>query len=767
MVHNFMDRTVTLHDLSALANGQTVAPPAPVVLNCVSVEKLAPAVVAGKQFFYDSRDTRVAFQQYVSCASCHNDGGHDGRVWDFTQFGEGLRNTITLRGRGGVAHGPLHWTGNFDEVQDFEGQIRNFAGGTGLMADSDFHAGTRSQPLGDPKSGLSSDLDALAAYVSSLSRHGQSPERNPDGSLTAAALSGRTIFQQQNCAQCHSGTRFTDSALGIFHDVGTLKPSSGGRLGGTLTGLDTPTLLGLFNTAPYLHDGSAASVEEAVSAHSGVSLTSTELIDLAAYLRQLDDTDAVAPAAVITWATPGAITYGSALSAAQLNATANTAGTFAYNPPLGSVLNAGNGRTLTVIFTPSELVNFSKATNTVTIDILRAPLVITAANKSKVYGASLPALTATYAGWVNGDSAANLDVPVALSTGATAASPVGAYAIVASGAADSNYSITFVNGSLTVTRAALTIRADNKSRPAGQANPVLTATHTGFVNGDTAASLDTPVTLATTATTSSPPGTYPITASGAADANYTITHSNGTMTVTATFKVSINFQPTGAAVPAGYLRDDGAVFGNRGNGYSYGWNSLNNNARDRNSSLSLDQRYDTLNHMQKSGSRTWEIGVPNGTYRVFLVSGDADHIDSVYRVNAEGVLTVSGTPTSSKRWISGSNTVSVTDGRLTVSNGSGSSNNKICFIDITAVTGIAPAAVPETGVVRLTGARLEPDGRITLYLENAQEISYDVEATSDFKSWELIGRVANRAGLLSFEDPAADPIQRYYRVRQP
>ena len=53
-------------------------------------------------------------------------------------------------------------------MQDFEGQIRTLAGGTGLMTDADFNAGTRSQPLGDPKAGVSADLDALAAYVASL-----------------------------------------------------------------------------------------------------------------------------------------------------------------------------------------------------------------------------------------------------------------------------------------------------------------------------------------------------------------------------------------------------------------------------------------------------------------------------------------------------------------------------------------------------------------------------------------------------------------------
>ena len=288
-VQNFMDRTISVHDLDTLVNGSVSPLPAPVVLESITTEKLASNVLIGKKFFYDAQDSRVALQQYISCAACHNDGGQDGRIWDFTQFGEGLRNTITLRGHGGTNQGRLHWTGNFDEVQDFEGQIRNFAGGTGLMSNSVFHAGTRSQPLGDTKAGLSSDLDALAAYVASLTKNGDSPDRNANGTLTSTALAGQVVFQQQNCAQCHSGSQFTDSALNVFHDVGTLKPSSGQRLGAALTGLDTPTLSGLWANAPYLHDGSAATIEAAVAAHNGVSIAPADMTNLVAFLRQLDD----------------------------------------------------------------------------------------------------------------------------------------------------------------------------------------------------------------------------------------------------------------------------------------------------------------------------------------------------------------------------------------------------------------------------------------------------------------------------------------------
>jgi mono/diheme cytochrome c family protein len=586
--------------------------------------------------------------------------------------------------------------------------------------------------------------------VSSLVSFGNSPDRNADGTLSTAAIAGRQIFEQQNCAQCHSGTKFTDSALNVFHDIGTLKPSSGQRLFGSLPGLDTPTLLGLWANGPYLHDGSAPTLEAAVAAHNGVSLNTADMANLVAFLRQLDDNGNAVPAS-ITWANPAPITYGQTLTATELNATANTTGTFAYNPPVGTILNAGNARVLSVTFTPDNPSLFSPASGSVLIDVLRAPLTITAQNKTKVYGSANPGLTATYSGFVNGDTAASLD----------------AYPITASGASDANYTITHANGTLTVTRASLSIRADDKSRPANQPNPPLTATYTGFVNGDTAAALDSPVALSTTATQSSPVGTYPITASGAADANYTIGHINGTLTVTNTpaFAVRINFQPTASPVPAGYLPDDGSIYGNRGNGFTYGWNVRNTSfTRDRNSTRSPDQRYDTLNHMQKSGgARSWEIAVPNGTYNVFVVSGDADHFDSVFRVNVEGILTVSGTPTTSTRWLSGTRTVTVSDGRLTVGNGSGASNNKICFIDITAVSA-APQSITTEGPLTLTFINRSANGRVILGVEGTTAPECTIEASSDLTTWQTLGAFPIVDGTVAFDDNTA-ATQRFYRAQ--
>ncbi|HJU01097.1 MAG TPA: hypothetical protein VJ966_07820, partial [Actinomycetes bacterium] len=114
------------------------------------------------------------------------------------------------------------------------------------------------------------------------------------------------------------------------------------------------------------------------------------------------------------------------------------------------------------------------------------------------------------------------------------------------------------------------------------------------------------------------------------------------------------------------------------------WTAANGTGKDRNSALSPDQRYDTLVHMQKPANpnAVFELAVPNGTYRVHLVSGDPSQVNSVFRVNVEGTLVVSGTPTSAVRWIEGTAVVTVSDGRLTVSNGPGASNNKVNYLDI-------------------------------------------------------------------------------------
>jgi probable HAF family extracellular repeat protein len=162
-------------------------------------------------------------------------------------------------------------------------------------------------------------------------------------------------------------------------------------------------------------------------------------------------------------------------------------------------------------------------------------------------------------------------------------------------------------------------------------------------------------------------------------------HQRGYL-LTPAFHADINFQTAAGRVPTGYLADLGNVYGARSGGLSYGWN-IDNTAwtRDRNDTLSADQRYETLIHLQKPGSATsWELAVPNGTYSVHLVAGDACCTDSVFRLNVEGTLALTGTPTATTHWFEKTVRVAVSDGRLTISNAAGSSNNKLNYVDITS-----------------------------------------------------------------------------------
>jgi len=293
-VSSFMDRTISVFDIATLLDEGNADVPLVATRSTINTDRLSAQVLQGKRLFYDAKDTRLARDGYISCASCHNDGSHDGRVWDLTGFGEGLRNSVSLRGRAG-AQGMLHWSNNFNEVQDFEGQIRALAGGTGLMTNAQFNTGTRSQPLGDPKAGVSNDLDALAAYVASLNAFASSPYRNADGSLTTAATAGRDVFIAKNCSSCHGGTAFTNSGNNNPQDIGTITADSGKRLTGTLSGIDIPTLRDVWATAPYLHLGSAATLADAIRAHSGFTITDAELTNLVAYVSQIGNQETTAP----------------------------------------------------------------------------------------------------------------------------------------------------------------------------------------------------------------------------------------------------------------------------------------------------------------------------------------------------------------------------------------------------------------------------------------------------------------------------------------
>jgi MBG domain (YGX type)/Bacterial Ig-like domain (group 3)/Domain of unknown function (DUF4214) len=243
------------------------------------------------------------------------------------------------------------------------------------------------------------------------------------------------------------------------------------------------------------------------------------------------------PATLMITANNQSMTYGGPLPTLTPGYTGlvngDTAASFATPPSLSTTATASShvgSYAITVGGAVDGDYTISYANGSLTI--VPAALTISADNKSMVYGGTLPSLTATFTGLVNGDTPASLTAQPGLSTTATARSHAGSYAIAISGASDPDYAINNVNGTLTITPAALTITADNESMIYGSALPTLNASYSGFVNGDSAASLTTPPSLSTGATASSPVGTYAILANGAGSSDYAISFVNGILTIT-------------------------------------------------------------------------------------------------------------------------------------------------------------------------------------------------------------------------------------------
>ena len=183
----------------------------------------------------------------------------------------------------------------------------------------------------------------------------------------------------------------------------------------------------------------------------------------------------------------------------------------------------------------SGTVQFNASTSTPALahSITKKALTVTADNDTKTYGAANPAFGFTYSGgFVGTDTAADIDTPPTCTSTATTTTPVGTAPITCSGGLDNNYSLTYVAGTLTIGKKAPTVTADNDTKTYGAANPAFGFTYSGgFVGTDTAADIDTPPTCTSTATTTTPVGTAPITCSGGLDNNYSFTYVAGTLTI--------------------------------------------------------------------------------------------------------------------------------------------------------------------------------------------------------------------------------------------
>ena len=225
-------------------------------------ERSAPDPVRrGRQLFHDAT---LCFQHWLSCATCHpGEARVDGMNWD--NLNDGIGNPKNLKS---LLHAhetaPLLWRGLRPDL------------------DTSLERGFRfmlRQPQPD-------EIAAVRAYLCSLEPV-PSPFLEQDGSLSAAAERGRVLFESDGtgCAACHPGPLLTDRKL---HNVGTRSELD------HEDSFDTPSLVEIYRTAPYLHDGSAATLRDVLITRNGddrhgitSELDAAQLDDLISYLRSL------------------------------------------------------------------------------------------------------------------------------------------------------------------------------------------------------------------------------------------------------------------------------------------------------------------------------------------------------------------------------------------------------------------------------------------------------------------------------------------------
>jgi len=229
--------------------------------------------------------------------------------------------------------------------------------------------------------------------------------------------------------------------------------------------------------------------------------------------------------------------------------------------------------------------------------------------------------------------------------------------------------------------------------------------------------------------------------------------------------VNINFQQATSQTPEGYLPDAGDPFGDRGNGWSYGWDAdITGDARDRDNAIAPDQRYDTTNHLQKGGAfHLWEIELENGVYDLFLVGGDSNHTDQINHFLVEG-MRVEDTDGEDNfdEW---ELTVTVADGRLSIMPDEDAQNSKIMFVDI--ILAIAPESARSPDPVN--EATDVPRDMALGWAPGEGATAHDVYLGTSFDDVNTASRVDPMDVLLSegqtsltFEAPRLEFGQTYY-----
>ena len=257
-VHTFLDGSVSRLAVAAAAAAVSDDPAEPAAIaatlaTLVHGGSLDPTIALGRSYFYAATNPLIVEASAgVSCSTCHFEGRTDGITWPTDS---GIRQVPSLAGKVSETT-PLTWTANVATVAE---EVRI----------------TSQDRLGGADA-TDADLQAVAAYIDFIRAVDHPGLVEP----TSAVARGAAVFERSDvgCSDCHSGPRYTDRSA---HDLFGL------------AAVDTPSLSGIAATAPYLHDGRAATLGDVVeAARRGemgdiVTLSDAEAADLVVFLRSL------------------------------------------------------------------------------------------------------------------------------------------------------------------------------------------------------------------------------------------------------------------------------------------------------------------------------------------------------------------------------------------------------------------------------------------------------------------------------------------------
>ncbi|MSQ83603.1 MAG: c-type cytochrome [Myxococcales bacterium] len=223
----------------------------------------------GRKVYHYANNSRLSAANRFACATCHIEGTEDKQVWFVA---EGPRQTPALAERLQDS-APFNWTGSKFTLHENIIATTARMGGSGL---------------------LPGELDGLVQFLLVGLKAPPNPHLKADG-LTELQLAGKKLFEDPvtACTKCHVSGSLTDGAQ---HDVGTVTSvetqvaQATGKTGKVV--YNTPSLRGLWYSAPYLHDGSAATLKQALQKTSATMgktshLSDKQLDELVAYLQTL------------------------------------------------------------------------------------------------------------------------------------------------------------------------------------------------------------------------------------------------------------------------------------------------------------------------------------------------------------------------------------------------------------------------------------------------------------------------------------------------